>query len=156
MNGQVSALSTENDMVMVEDLVDTNFHIVSFGVDADEEIYVVTIEDSLYRIKYTGPSTVEETPKASFALRVYPNPTSGQVSMAYELPNQGRVVLEIYNVLGVRVRRLVEGFVSEGRQSALWDGRDAVGRKLPSGSYFIRLHVDKRVSAVVPVNWYRR
>ena len=49
----------------------------------------------------------------------------------------GKVTLSIYNVLGRRVRVLVDEFQAASPKYALqWDGRDDLGRELASGLYF--------------------
>lgn len=147
VNGRIWALTAESDPVIVEELVDTEYHVVAFGVDAEEELYAVTIEDSLYRIRYSPPSPVEEIPVPSIALRVYPNPSSGDASITYELPRGGHVVLDVYNLLGARVRRLENRMAGPGSRAVTWDGLDAAGHVLPAGTYYLRLQIDDRVAA---------
>ena len=50
--------------------------------------------------------------------------------------------LDIYNVAGQRVRRLAQGRREAGRYSSVWDGRDAAGRPLGNGLYFVRLETE--------------
>ena len=47
--------------------------------------------------------------------------------------------LEIFDVSGRRVRKLLSGESPEGPRSLFWDGRDESGRELASGVYFYRL-----------------
>jgi hypothetical protein len=61
--------------------------------------------------------------------------------------------LQIVDVAGRTVRTLVEGPVAPGRHQAHWDGRDAAGRPVASGIYFLRLaagktEVSSRISVV--------
>ena len=52
----------------------------------------------------------------------------------------GPVRLEVFNVLGQRVRLLVdEPFQDVGVWTVVWDGRDDTGRLLRSGVYFYEL-----------------
>lgn len=51
--------------------------------------------------------------------------------------------LQIIDVLGRHVRTLVDGPVLPGRHEVRWDGRDAAGRRVGSGIYFLRLKVGK-------------
>ena len=48
----------------------------------------------------------------------------------------------VYNVLGQRVRTLVDEFQDVGRKSVIWDSRDDDGRELASGIYFYRLKAE--------------
>lgn len=63
----------------------------------------------------------------------------------YSLDRTARVRITIYNVLGQRVRGLVDDVQAGGSHEAIWDGRDERGRSLASGVYLYRLEVDDRV-----------
>ncbi|SVC42328.1 uncharacterized protein METZ01_LOCUS295182, partial [marine metagenome] len=69
----------------------------------------------------------------------YPNPFNPQTRISYELPESGRVVLQVYNLLGATVRTLVEEDQQAGSHTLIWDGRDGAGRSLAAGPYFYRL-----------------
>jgi len=49
------------------------------------------------------------------------------------------VSLTIYNMLGQEVRKLVNGQQPAGYHTAMWDGRDNAGRRVPSEVYHYRL-----------------
>jgi flagellar hook assembly protein FlgD len=55
------------------------------------------------------------------------------------MPRADQVSLEIYNLLGQRVRTLVDGVVSPGYHEAVWDGRNEAGQQVESGVFFYRL-----------------
>jgi flagellar hook assembly protein FlgD len=78
---------------------------------------------------------------AEFALgQNYPNPFNPSTTIRFDLPKEAPVTLEIYNVLGVRVRSLLAGqVVSAGNHSMVWDGHDDNGISLPSGVYLYRI-----------------
>jgi hypothetical protein len=70
----------------------------------------------------------------------YPNPFNPQTTIAFDLPNQTAVRLRVFDVSGRLVRSLVDGDItSEGRNEAVWNGRDDTGRRVASGTYFYRL-----------------
>ena len=52
------------------------------------------------------------------------------------------MVLAIYDVLGQKVRVLVEDFVEAGYRSVVWDGRDDIGRDVASGVYLCWMVAD--------------
>lgn len=70
----------------------------------------------------------------------YPNPFSGSTSIDYRINKAGQTSLEIFNLRGQLVRRLVHGAKVEGSHSVQWDGRDARGQSVASGVYTYRLH----------------
>ena len=68
-----------------------------------------------------------------------PNPFNPSTRVGFDLPAPGRVVLEVFDVRGRRIRGLVDAELPAGPHSVLWDGRDDGGRVMPSGVYFSRL-----------------
>jgi hypothetical protein len=85
----------------------------------------------------TPATSVEEPPiPVSFALlQNYPNPFNPWTTILYELPERSRVTLTVYDMLGNRVRVLLDESRSHGRHSARFD---ATG--LASGIYMYQLH----------------
>jgi hypothetical protein len=77
---------------------------------------------------------------AFFALRQnYPNPFNPSTTVSYSLPEGEMVTLDIYNILGHKVRTLVSENKSAGNFTAVWDGLDDRGNQMPNGVYFYRL-----------------
>ncbi len=74
-----------------------------------------------------------------------PNPSAGQTDIAFMLPVDARVRLNVYDVSGRLVRKLIDGPMPAGVQSARWDGTDGRGRKARSGVYFTKLEVGTTV-----------
>jgi hypothetical protein len=69
----------------------------------------------------------------------YPNPFNAMTTIEIGLPYGSRVTLEIYNLLGQRVRTLVDERLGRGRHAIGWTGQDAGGHLVASGVYFYRL-----------------
>ncbi len=74
----------------------------------------------------------------------YPNPFNPGTSITYELPQAGRARLDVFDLAGRRVRNLQDGWISQGRHTVQWDGRDTHGNGVASGQYFYRLSVGTR------------
>ena len=72
----------------------------------------------------------------------YPNPFNPETTIAYDLADEGRVRLAVYDVLGQQVRVLIDGAQAAGRYRMAWDGRDRAGRAAASGVYFLRLEAN--------------
>ncbi|HFE64015.1 MAG TPA: T9SS type A sorting domain-containing protein, partial [Caldithrix sp.] len=68
----------------------------------------------------------------------YPNPFNPTTSIDYQIPKAGQITLDIYDMLGQRVRRLMDGWHESGYYSAEWDGRDDAGLPVASGIYIYR------------------
>ena len=82
----------------------------------------------------------DATRPTGFALEQnYPNPFNPQTAFGYELPRPAEVQIAIYNVLGMQVRLLDEGYRPAGHHTLTWNGTDDRGRELAAGVYFYRL-----------------
>ena len=76
----------------------------------------------------------------TFALQPnFPNPFNPSTTIRYQLPSAAPVRLELYDVLGQKVRTLVEDQGVAGVHRVVWDGRDSAGRAVAGGVYFYRL-----------------
>jgi len=69
----------------------------------------------------------------------YPNPFNPSTVIRFALPEAADVTLVVYNMLGQQVRTLVQGRLTAGYQTVVWDGRADNGRLLSSGVYVYRL-----------------
>ncbi|MBD3288122.1 T9SS type A sorting domain-containing protein [candidate division KSB1 bacterium] len=79
---------------------------------------------------------------AEFSLHQnYPNPFNPETTIAYDINRSAMVTLSIFNVLGQKVRNLVNEFKENGQYQTIWDGRDELGNALPSGFYIYQLKV---------------
>jgi flagellar hook assembly protein FlgD len=57
----------------------------------------------------------------------------------YDIPELSSGRLVIYNTLGREIERIARGPFEEGTHSIWWDGRDSLGRDIPSGIYLLHL-----------------
>jgi len=78
-------------------------------------------------------------PAATRLVGNYPNPFNPRTTIDFELKAAGRAVVDVYDVRGSLVRRLVDGNLPAGRQQIIWDGKDSTGHEPASGLYFCRL-----------------
>jgi hypothetical protein len=69
----------------------------------------------------------------------YPNPFNPITTIEYDLPRAEQTTLEIFNLLGQRVRVLVNGIQRAGHHVIKWDGQDNSGNRAATGMYFYRL-----------------
>jgi hypothetical protein len=71
----------------------------------------------------------------------HPNPFSGGTTLSFSVARNSEVSLEIFDLAGRRVRRLVATTMPAGRHAMHWDGRDERGAPAASGLYHARLNV---------------
>ncbi len=57
-----------------------------------------------------------------------------------------KVTLKIYNLQGLEIRMLIQGFQNPGDKSILWDGKDSNRMEVPPGIYYCSLDVKDTIS----------
>lgn len=111
--------------------------------DADVVVgrtYTYTVEISGAERQTLFRTTITAVPFAEAAIRrVAPNPFGDRTAIAFDIPAPGRVALRVYDVRGALVASLADAVHPAGTSTLYWDGRDASGKLLPSGVYFVRM-----------------
>jgi len=98
----------------------------------------------VYLIKMAPEIRIEEeefSQEPCFSLQTGANLFADRISIQYELPHVDNIKITIYNLLGQEVRTLVDSKQSAGIYTVIWNGQDNAGRKVSSGTYFLRLAV---------------
>jgi hypothetical protein len=73
---------------------------------------------------------------------ITPNPFNPTTRISFTLPTAGHVRLAVYDARGSLVIQLVDGHRDAGHLVTAWQGRDAAGRQVSSGVYFVRLQAE--------------
>jgi len=113
---------------------------------AEKLIYLADkLVESILSSPFFARST--ETGKATPAdfqlLQNYPNPFNPHTEIAYSLSKDSYVKLTIYNIVGQKVKVLVDEYQNAGTRKVIWDGCDESGERVASGIYLYRIKADK-------------
>jgi hypothetical protein len=73
----------------------------------------------------------------------FPNPAGQKATISYQTAKPGRVSLVVYNMLGQKVKLLVDQPQPAGSYSVQWDGRNQQGQSVSSGIYFYELKTEE-------------
>jgi hypothetical protein len=101
-------------------------------------------DDFEVRVTREAVSGAGATPAAPLPLQAFPNPFNPATTLRFRTAQDGPVALDLYDVQGRRVRRLLHAVRSAGDHGEVWDGRGDRGQILPSGVYFARLETGVR------------
>ncbi|GBD06182.1 hypothetical protein HRbin20_01785 [bacterium HR20] len=97
-------------------------------------------------VSYSGTLRFDFTDQADITLEQNaPNPFSSSTTIAYTVPVNTPVELEVVDVLGNVVKTLVSGEVQSGYKTIRWDGTDNSGKPVANGTYVCRLKAGDRV-----------
>ena len=76
----------------------------------------------------------------------HPNPFNPSTAIGFQLSAFSKVELTILNILGQKVRTLVDEEKTAGTYSVIWDGFDDAGQPVDSGIYFYALTCDGKIT----------
>jgi len=112
--------ATENSIENASQLPEGRFCIIAGDNDA--------VKEAVGRGLSTLPSVFQ-------LYQNYPNPFNPATAISYDLSRPGQVTVDLFNILGQRVERLVDAYQQAGSYRVIWDGRN-----MASGVYLYRLH----------------
>ena len=78
-------------------------------------------------------------PDAYALAQNYPNPFNPGTWLTFSLPHRSDVTLAVYDGLGREIAVPLRGQLEAGTHTVRWEGTDAGGRRVASGTYFYRL-----------------
>ncbi len=105
---------------------------------------VVSVTEVTWQSTGTTDVNEEGVLPAQFQLQQnYPNPFNPSTVIQFSLPNSGHTTLKVFNILGVEVAELVNGFRSAGQYNSVFD---AAG--LSAGVYFARLQSGNHIQTI--------
>jgi hypothetical protein len=99
---------------------------------ASETVTVYTV------LQGSPPSGVEPSPRAPAVLEVRPVPFRSDLTLALTLARAEQATVEVFDVRGRLVRRLLRRALPAGAHRLNWDGRSEGGAPAPAGIYFVR------------------
>ncbi len=123
-------LTAGNDLHLTLTNVDGSVEIVPFFTEGSINVSISTDVDD------DGLAGLPETYSLS---QNYPNPFNPTTTIKFSLPVGGDVRLDVYNVLGQRVRTLVDKFLPAGEHEVVFDGKNDSGGHVATGVYFYRI-----------------
>lgn len=121
--------------------VGTTYPVTVGGRDRQRRFRIVAGNTDYVR-QSTGE--FQAVPTGSSLAQNWPNPFNAQTTIAYQLSQQERLRLAVYDALGREVAVLVDGVKDPGYFSVTWDGTDHSGRVAGSGVFFYMLETRTR------------
>jgi uncharacterized repeat protein (TIGR01451 family) len=127
-----------------------NFHVMVFPINAGLLNYSLLInsDDPQNAVSYINMTATvlptsnpeEVTPLVTALKGNYPNPFNPTTTVYFSLKQDSQVRVDIYNILGQKVKTLVSERLKAGNHGYRWNGKDDSGRSVSSGIYFYRMN----------------
>lgn len=93
-------------------------------------------------IKFVEIERDDNIPYRFELVQNYPNPFNPETKIQFEVPeirgSLANILVQVYNLLGEKVKTLAKGEHEPGRYTVVWDGSNDHGQKISSGVYFYR------------------
>ena len=145
----------EETMVGMKDHIGGDFHfydIIKGGACLSDEAvrYINPLTDwpgpdSMFVIYTRNFADIawENTPGIALKQN-YPNPFNSTTTIEFKLPSNMAIDLKIYNILGQKVKTLVQWVEDEGTYTYIWDGKNDSGQPVASGIYILKLQTPEK------------
>jgi glucose/arabinose dehydrogenase len=129
-------------------LLNSTGGLTSFGVDQQNELYITSFNDSIYRFTPTVTSVENEITVADYSLEQnYPNPFNPSTVIRYNLPEESEVSIRIYDSLGKEVDTITTGIRQKGTYQKTWNAEG-----FASGVYYVKMNAQSLSSDKVYSN----
>jgi len=111
-------------------------NIISLASNLDGYVFAGTESGGVYRSVSPITNIAAEMTPNDFQLdQNYPNPFNPSTTISYELAKNASVKLDVYDVMGRKIRSLLDDSKSAGYYTVVWNGRDEAGSDVSSGVY---------------------
>lgn len=92
--------------------------------------------------EYQGPTGNNDSEAIMNQLSAinYPNPFNPETTIEFNNPKQGEVTVDIYNLKGQLVKKLLQANLEDGSHKTVWNGTDNQNKPVSSGVYFYRIN----------------
>ena len=115
--------------------------------DADGQTLYITSGTAVYRVRnvYThtpGQDQGHLRTKSYQLYSNYPNPFNPSTHIEFSMINAEKIELTVLDMLGNKVRTLINGTVNAGLTVQEWNGKDSQDNPVSSGLYFCRLQTE--------------
>ncbi|MGZ3861968.1 MAG: FlgD immunoglobulin-like domain containing protein [Bacteroidia bacterium] len=97
----------------------------------DEYINIDSLLANDPLVNVLNPATVN-----NLSVRAFPNPFENNVNFEYELNYPAKVSVEIFSLLGIKIRTLKNSYDGAGVYDVIWDGKNNEGSTVSAGNYF--------------------
>jgi hypothetical protein len=112
-------------------------------IDTSQIILSVTTNKAVIPKLQTATAPASAYPTTYRLEQNYPNPFNGSTIIRYDIPDirekETKTAIQIFNILGQRVKTLINAPHDPGPHQVVWDGTNDNGERVSTGVYFYRL-----------------
>ncbi len=102
----------------------------------------VYLSDAIIMVGDPLSSALDELPGAGYQLQISPNPFNPRTRISFDVDQEARARLSVFDLRGRQIMNLFDGPVQAGTLSVDWNGTDDLGRLQPGGTYIFQLETN--------------
>lgn len=126
--------------VIMPSIGDTNYILTQRPLSPNDKFRFVTNKSLIIS---DIQDQLNNLPESFVLYQNYPNPFNPSTTIKFNLPQQGKVTLSIFNILGQKVATLIDEIKDAGQYKVLFNAASA-GTNLASGIYFYNISFDNK------------
>lgn len=108
--------------------------------EAGTALVAATYGRSMFKIPLENPLDTNDTPAENLAIKLFPNPSPGNLTVEFELVESSQTSISIYNSKGQKIKQLYTATIPSGAHRLEFDLHS-----LAAGQYLVQLEVGKKV-----------
>ena len=148
------SLIGERSQYTVLDAADWNDYIMSIfdivpdrdGTDTLIQVEQMEFNGEIYIIGEELSSVINDLKPNNFKLfPMYPNPFNSSTIISYNVPKTSPVKIFVVDILGRKIKTLVDNVADAGLHQVKWRGYNDFGNLVPSGIYYIQFISNKHI-----------
>jgi len=104
------------------------------------DLFLGNVKGGLYLYVNTLISNIDDQEIKlvnTFSIKAFPNPFNPKVTLDIHLNKETNLIVEIYNIIGEKVKQLFNDYLPAGEHGFTWGGMNEANEILPSGNYII-------------------
>ena len=138
------AMTNSQGYYSVTGIVPDDYKVIATKIFFSSDRTEVTMDndDSMDFMLSPSPLGTEESISPILFAANFPNPFNPKTTISFNLPVSGQVSIEIFNVLGQKVKSFANASLEAGKNSVVWEGKDDKGAAVSSGIYFYKIKSD--------------
>jgi hypothetical protein len=146
----ISYNSSRSDfkLMMLDNPADTTWEEVVGAVCSEGNCDAGVLSFGLFSVQDMDPLSINinsNIPETFVLSQNFPNPFNPMTTLRYGLPQRSYVTLTIYNMLGIKIAKLINITQGSGFKSVQWDATDSMGRPVSAGVYLYQIQTDEFV-----------
>ena len=120
------------------------FAYIDYIVETTDGEFNVVSDSGKFLLNNVSLSTQIDIKPEIFSLHQnYPNPFNPSTTIAYDLPIASIVNITIYDMMGRKIKTLVNEYEAAGFKYIQWDGRNDKNESVSAGLYVYLLQTEK-------------